>query len=51
MRALPIIKIGHTFYFVDSRLNELREVNNPCNSEKMEGSEEFYVNNFGMNKL
>ena len=46
MRQLPIIKIGQTRYFIDSRLNELREVNNPYNREKMEGSEEFYINNF-----
>lgn len=46
MRQLPIVKIGKKKYFVDARLNELRNINNPGDSEKMEGSEEFYVKNF-----
>jgi hypothetical protein len=49
MTALPIIKIGDTEYYVDERLNELREVDNPYNVEKMEGSKEFYLENFGIN--
>lgn len=47
MRHLPIVKIGNKRYLVDARLNELRNVNNPDDREKMEGSEEFYVKNFG----
>ena len=50
MRQLPIVKIGDILYFVDAKLNELREVNNPHNIEKMEGSEEFYINNFSIKK-
>jgi hypothetical protein len=48
MKALPIVKIGRKTYFVDARLNELRNTKNPNDSEKMEGSEEFYINNFGV---
>lgn len=46
-RQLPIVKIGSKRYFVDARLNELRNINNPHDREKMEGSEEFYKKNFG----
>jgi hypothetical protein len=46
MKELPKIKIGRKTYFVDARLNELRNVNNPQDSEKMEGSEEFYLKTF-----
>ena len=46
MRSLPIVKIGNKEYFVDSRLNELRNTRNPHDVEKMEGSEEFYLTNF-----
>jgi hypothetical protein len=45
-RELPIIKIGRKRYFVDARLNELRNVNDPNDSEKMEASEEYYIQNF-----
>jgi len=49
-RRLPIVKIGDTYYFVDARLNELRNVKNPNDREKMEGSEEFYIKTFGVEK-
>ena len=48
MKALPKIKLGKKIYFVDARLNELRNIKNPHNIEKMEGSEEFYVAHFGV---
>jgi len=47
-RRLPVVKIGNKKYFVDARLNELRNIKNPFDVEKMEGSEEFYVKNFGV---
>ena len=46
-RELPKVKIGRKTYFVDSRLNELRNTKNPSDSEKMEASEDFYVKEFG----
>lgn len=46
MRALPIIKIGDTRYYVDERLNELRNVDDPNDREKMEGSAEWYIETF-----
>lgn len=48
MKALPGIKIGSKSYFVDERLNELRNCKNPNDTEKMEGSTEFYVQYFGV---
>ena len=45
--ALKKVKIGRKVYFIDSRLNELRNVKNPCDSEKMEGSEKYYLKLFG----
>lgn len=45
---LPIIKIGGKKYYVDERLNELRNIKNPNDREKMEGSAEFYVKAFGV---
>ena len=51
MRALPIIKLGSKRYFVDTRLNELRNIRNPHDIEVMGGSEEFYVRHFGYNAL
>jgi len=42
-----MIKIGRKVYFIDSRLNELRNVKDPCDREKMEGSEEFYLKLYG----
>lgn len=47
MRELPKIKIGRKTYFVDERLNEIRNVNNPHDSEKLEGSAEFYIKMWG----
>jgi hypothetical protein len=46
MRKLPIVKIGRKRYFVDTRLNEMRNVRNPHDKEKMEGSEKLYVELF-----
>lgn len=48
MGKLPVVKIGNKKYYVDSRLNELRNVKNPHDREKMEGSEDFYVSTFGI---
>ena len=45
--ALPKVKIGGTVYFIDERLNELRNVKDPSDREKMEGSKEFYLETFG----
>ena len=47
MTALKKVKIGRKIYFIDSRLNELRNVNDFFDREKMEGSEEFYLKLFG----
>ena len=48
-KRLPIVKLGDgVYYFVDERLNELRDIENPHNIEKMEGSAEFYINHFGV---
>jgi hypothetical protein len=47
MTALPIVRIGKKQYFIDERLNELRNIRNPNDREKMEGSAEFYIENFG----
>jgi hypothetical protein len=46
MKALKKIKIGNKVYFIDSRLNELRNVKDFSDKEKMEGSEEFYLKIF-----
>jgi hypothetical protein len=46
MKALPKIKIAGKTYYVDARLNELRNVSNPHDIEKMEGSAEFYIQHF-----
>lgn len=51
MRQLPVIKIGETKYFVDARLNQLREVGDPGAVEKMEASEAWYVKNFGSGEV
>jgi len=45
--ALKKVKIGNKVYFIDSRLNELRNIKNPADREKLEGSEEFYLKIFG----
>ena len=50
VRELPRIKIGRKEYFVDARLNELRNVKNPFDVEKMEGSEEIYIKLWGIKK-
>jgi len=49
-RPLPVVKIGGKKYYVDERLNELRNVKNPHDREKMEGSAEFYVRHFGVKR-
>ena len=49
-RQLPKVKIGKKIYFVDARLNELRNIKDFSDSEKMEGSEQFYVDTFGTSK-
>jgi hypothetical protein len=46
MKALPRIKLDRKIYFVDARLNELRNVKDPNDTEKMEGSEELYLQHF-----
>ena len=51
MLALPIIKLGRKRYFVDARLNELRNIRNPYDIESMAGSEEFYIRHFGYSAL
>ena len=51
MRALPIIKLGKKRYFVDARIQEMRNILNPHDVEKMEGSEEFYIRHFGYSAL
>ena len=51
VRMLPIIKLGSKRYFVDTRLNELRNVVNPHDTESMGGSEEFYIRHFGYSAL
>ena len=51
MRALPIIKLGKERYFVDERLQEMRNILNPHDVEKMGGSEEFYIRHFGYSAL
>lgn len=49
MRALPVVKLGRKKYFVDERLNELRNINNPHDKESMEGSsEKWFVEMFGV---
>ena len=47
MNALPKVKIGGRIFYIDERLNELRNVKNPFDVEKMEGSKEFYLKLFG----
>ena len=47
MKALKKIKVGRKIYFIDGRLNELRNIKNPSDKEKLEASEEFYLNLFG----
>ena len=46
MKQLPVIKIEDKYYFVDERLNELRNVKDPHDREKMEGDAELYLNLF-----
>ena len=48
---LPIIQLGRKRYFVDARLNQLRNIHNPHDVEKMGGSEEFYIRHFGYSAL
>jgi hypothetical protein len=36
MGALPVVKIGNKHYFVDKRLNELRNINDPSDKESIE---------------
>jgi len=36
MGALPVVKIGSKHYFVDKRLNELRNINDPSDKESIE---------------
>lgn len=36
MGALPVIKIGRKHYYVDKRLNELRNVKDPNDKESIE---------------
>lgn len=48
MNALPKIKINKKIYFVDERLNELRNIKDPNDFEKMEGSKEFYIKYFSI---
>lgn len=47
---LPIVKIGKEYYFLDSRLNEIRNIKDPADREKLEGSPEFYLKTFGVKK-
>jgi hypothetical protein len=49
-RQLPIIHIDGTDYFVDERLNEIRNVKNPHDREKLEGSADFYIKTWGKKK-
>lgn len=46
--ALPKVKIGNKVYFLDERLNEMRNINDFTDVEKMEGSKEFYLKHFGV---
>lgn len=46
MKTLPKVKIGNKVYFIDARLNELRNVKNPFDAEKMECSKEMYLTLF-----
>lgn len=39
MGQLPIINIGRKRYFLDERLNEMRNVKDPNDRESMEGSD------------
>jgi len=47
VRQLPVVRIGKKDYFVDERLNELRNIKDPNDREKMEGSEAFYTKLYG----
>jgi len=47
MKALKMVKIGRKVYFIDPKLNELRNIKDPFDIEKMEGSEDFYLKLFG----
>jgi len=52
VRMLPIIRLGKSKrYFVDARLNQLRNIHNPHDTESMGGSEEFYIRHFGYSAL
>ena len=46
MNSLKKVRIGDSIYFIDERLEELRNVNNPQDIEKMEGSTECYLDLF-----
>lgn len=47
VKALKMVKIGKKVYFIDKRLNELRNIKDFTDKEKMESTEEFYINLFG----
>lgn len=44
---LPKVKICSKVYYLDARLNELRNIKNPHDREKMQGSKELYIKHFG----
>ena len=48
---LPRVRIGRKTYFLDARLNEIRNVNNPHDREKLEGSPEYYLRNWGISEI
>lgn len=42
MKKLPIIQIGKTKYYIDQRLSQIREVDNPNNYENVSAELIFY---------
>jgi hypothetical protein len=51
MDELPKIRIGRKTYYLDARLGEIRNVNNPHDREKLEGSPEFYLKTWGVAEI
>ena len=51
MKQLPIVRIGDTSYYVDARLDELRNVDDPLDREKLEGSADWYIETFGVDNV
>ena len=50
--AKDLIRMGRKTYYMDAQRNELTNVNNPRDKERMKfGGREFYLRNFGVSEI